>query len=35
VPKRILTEFEKKAEENNVKVPLYPIDIIVKSNFES
>ena len=35
VPKRILTEFEKEAEENNVKVPLYPIDIIVKSNFES
>ena len=35
VPKHIMTELEKKTEENNVKVLLYPIDIIVKSNFES
>ena len=35
VPKHIMTELKKKTEENNVKVPLYPIDIIVKSNFES
>ena len=34
VPKHIMTELEKKTEENNVKVLLYPIDIIVKSNFE-
>jgi len=34
VPKRILAEVEKEAEANNVKVPLYPIDIIVKSTFE-
>ena len=34
VPKRILTEFAKEAEANNVKVPVYPIDIIVKSTFE-
>lgn len=34
VPKRIAAEFEKEAEANNVKVPVYPIDIIVKSTFE-
>jgi len=34
VPKRILAEVEKESEANNVKVPLYPIDIIVKSTFE-
>lgn len=34
VPEQIQAEVEKQAEENNVKVPLYPIDIIVKSNFE-
>ena len=35
VPKRILPELEKETKENNVTVPLYPIDIIVKSNFEA
>ena len=35
VPKRILPELETKAKENNVTVPLYPIDIIVKSSFEA
>ena len=35
VPKRILAEFTDMTKENNVKVPLYPIDIIVKSNFEA
>ena len=34
VPRPILSGLEKELEENNVKVPLYPIDIIVKSNFE-